>query len=111
MTPEIYLRYRRWTDVHTHLYHHAQGADSAYEDHRYCHQPIMRVRKNMTKIIKTMREKCGWDGKFVFVHHGHDGEDRRNSAEQGTKIGLIVTKGHEDIVHVWTCYIPGRLDE
>ena len=60
----------------------------------------------MRKILK---EKYDWDGRFDYVHHGTTTGTNAVLENKGAKCGLVVTKGHKDILTVRRSQIPGGL--
>jgi 5-oxoprolinase (ATP-hydrolysing) len=60
-------------------------------------------------VRKILKEKYNWDDKFDYVHHGTTTGTNAVLENKGAKCGLIVTKGHKDILTVRRSQIPGGL--
>ncbi|KAH7347022.1 Hydantoinase/oxoprolinase-domain-containing protein [Pyrenochaeta sp. MPI-SDFR-AT-0127] len=56
-----------------------------------------------------LKERYNWDGKFEYIHHGTTTGTNAVLEGKGAKCGLIVTKGHKDILTVRRSQIPGGL--
>ncbi|PSN64991.1 hypothetical protein BS50DRAFT_589448 [Corynespora cassiicola Philippines] len=67
------------------------------------------VQEGVAKARKILKEKYGWDGKFEYIHHGTTTGTNAILEGKGAKAGLIVTKGHKDILTVRRSQIPGGL--
>ncbi|KAF2729599.1 hypothetical protein EJ04DRAFT_580505 [Polyplosphaeria fusca] len=67
------------------------------------------VQEGVLKARKILKEQYGWDGKFEYIHHGTTTGTNAILEGKGAKAGLIVTKGHKDILTVRRSQIPGGL--
>ncbi|OAL04554.1 hypothetical protein IQ06DRAFT_323605 [Phaeosphaeriaceae sp. SRC1lsM3a] len=67
------------------------------------------VREGVEEARRILKEKYNWDGKFDYIHHGTTTGTNAVLENKGAKCGLIVTKGHKDILTVRRSQIPGGL--
>jgi 5-oxoprolinase (ATP-hydrolysing) len=67
------------------------------------------VQEGVVQARKILKEKYNWDGKFDYIHHGTTTATNAVLENKGAKCGLIVTKGHKDILTVRRSQIPGGL--
>ncbi|KAF2748554.1 hypothetical protein M011DRAFT_493847 [Sporormia fimetaria CBS 119925] len=67
------------------------------------------VEDGIQKVREILREKYNWDGKFDYVHHGTTTGTNAILEGKGARTGLVVTKGHKDILTVRRSNIPGGL--
>jgi 5-oxoprolinase (ATP-hydrolysing) len=67
------------------------------------------VQEGVVEARRILKEKYGWDGKFEYIHHGTTTGTNAVLENKGAKCGLIVTKGHKDILTVRRSQIPGGL--
>jgi 5-oxoprolinase (ATP-hydrolysing) len=67
------------------------------------------VREGVAEARKILKEKYNWEGKFDYIHHGTTTGTNAVLENKGAKCGLIVTKGHKDILTVRRSQIPGGL--
>ncbi|KAF1940140.1 hypothetical protein EJ02DRAFT_424240 [Clathrospora elynae] len=67
------------------------------------------VQNGINEVRKLLKAKYGWDGKFEYIHHGTTTATNAVLEGKGAKCGLIVTKGHKDILMTRRSQIPGGL--
>ncbi|KAF2006430.1 hypothetical protein P154DRAFT_542311 [Amniculicola lignicola CBS 123094] len=67
------------------------------------------VQEGVTKARKILKEEYGWEGKFEYIHHGTTTATNAILEGKGAKAGLIVTKGHKDVLAMRRQQIPGGL--
>ena len=67
------------------------------------------VRDGIEQVRKVLKERYDWNGKFEYVHHGTTTATNAVLEGKGAKCGLVVTKGHRDILNVRRSHIPGGL--
>jgi 5-oxoprolinase (ATP-hydrolysing) len=67
------------------------------------------VQEGIAKARKLLKEKYNWDKKFSYIHHGTTTGTNAILEGKGAKAGLIVTKGHKDVLTVRRSQIPGGL--
>lgn len=67
------------------------------------------VQDGLLQARKILKERYNWDGKFEYIHHGTTTGTNAVLEGKGAKCGLIVTKGHKDILTVRRSQIPGGL--
>ncbi|KAH5610757.1 hypothetical protein HBI26_022920 [Parastagonospora nodorum] len=67
------------------------------------------VHEGVVEARKILKEKYNWDGKFEYIHHGTTTGTNAVLENKGAKCGLIVTRGHKDILTVRRSQIPGGL--
>lgn len=67
------------------------------------------VQEGVTEARKILKEKYNWEGKFEYIHHGTTTATNAVLEGKGAKCGLIVTRGHKDILTVRRSQIPGGL--
>lgn len=67
------------------------------------------VQEGVVEARRILKEKYNWEGKFDFIHHGTTIGTNAVLENKGAKCGLIVTKGHKDILTVRRSQIPGGL--
>jgi len=67
------------------------------------------VREGVEEARRILKEKYNWEGKFDYIHHGTTTGTNAVLENKGAKCGLIVTKGHKDILTVRRSQIPGGL--
>jgi 5-oxoprolinase (ATP-hydrolysing) len=60
-------------------------------------------------VRRILQDKFSWNGKFEYIHHGTTTGTNAVLEGKGAKAGLIVTKGHKDILTVRRSQIPGGL--
>jgi 5-oxoprolinase (ATP-hydrolysing) len=56
-----------------------------------------------------LQDKYSWSGKFEYIHHGTTTGTNAVLEGKGARAGLIVTKGHKDILTVRRSQISGGL--
>jgi len=67
------------------------------------------VHEGVQQARKILKDKYNWDGKFEYIHHGTTTGTNAVLEGKGAKCGLIVTKGHKDILATRRSQIPGGL--
>jgi 5-oxoprolinase (ATP-hydrolysing) len=67
------------------------------------------VHEGVVEVRKILKDKYNWDGKFDYIHHGTTTGTNAVLENKGAKCGLIVTRGHKDILTVRRSQIPGGL--
>ncbi|KAJ4332267.1 hypothetical protein N0V87_008505 [Didymella glomerata] len=67
------------------------------------------VQEGVEQVRRILQDKYSWNGKFEYVHHGTTTGTNAVLEGKGAKAGLIVTKGHKDILTVRRSQIPGGL--
>ncbi|ORY13894.1 Hydantoinase/oxoprolinase-domain-containing protein [Clohesyomyces aquaticus] len=67
------------------------------------------VHEGVQKARKILKDEYGWEGKFEYIHHGTTTGTNAILEGKGAKAGLIVTKGHKDILTFRRSQIPGGL--
>jgi 5-oxoprolinase (ATP-hydrolysing) len=67
------------------------------------------VQEGVEKARKILKAQYNWEGKFEYIHHGTTTATNAILEGKGAKAGLIVTKGHKDILTVRRSQIPGGL--
>lgn len=67
------------------------------------------VKNGIDQVRTTLRDEHGWNGKFDYIHHGTTTATNAVLEGKGAKCGLVVTKGHKDILTVRRSHIPGGL--
>ncbi|KAL6707020.1 hypothetical protein ACN47E_004970 [Coniothyrium glycines] len=67
------------------------------------------VYDGVLEVRKILKEQHDWDGKFAYIHHGTTVGTNAVLEGKGAKCGLIVTKGHKDVLTVRRSHIPGGL--
>ncbi|ENI10484.1 hypothetical protein COCC4DRAFT_156204 [Bipolaris maydis ATCC 48331] len=67
------------------------------------------VQKGVLQVREILKEKYNWQGKFQYIHHGTTTATNAVLEAKGAKCGLVVTKGHKDILAVRRSHIPGGL--
>lgn len=67
------------------------------------------MQEGILQARKILKDKYGWDGKFEYIHHGTTTGTNAVLEGKGAKTGLVVTKGHKDILTVRRSQIPGGL--
>lgn len=63
------------------------------------------VQDGVQQARNILKEKYNWDGKFENINHGTTTGMNAVLEGKGAKCGLIVTKGHEDILTVRRSHI------
>lgn len=69
------------------------------------------VHNGILEVRKLLRARYNWDGKFEYIHHGTTVGTNAVLEGKGAKCGLIVTKGHKDILTIRRSHIPGGLGQ
>ncbi|KAI0609705.1 hydantoinase oxoprolinase protein [Pyrenophora tritici-repentis] len=67
------------------------------------------VHNGVQQARKILKEKYSWEGKFEYIHHGTTTGTNAVLEGKGAKCGLVVTKGHKDMLSVRRSQIPGGL--
>ncbi|KAH9862884.1 hypothetical protein J1614_010977 [Plenodomus biglobosus] len=67
------------------------------------------VQEGIRQARDILKIKYDWDGKFEYIHHGTTTGTNAVLEGKGAKCGLVVTKGHKDILTVRRSQIPGGL--
>ncbi|KAI8932457.1 hypothetical protein NX059_010642 [Plenodomus lindquistii] len=67
------------------------------------------VQEGVRQARDILKAKYDWDGTFEYIHHGTTTGTNAVLEGKGAKCGLIVTKGHKDILTVRRSQIPGGL--
>jgi 5-oxoprolinase (ATP-hydrolysing) len=67
------------------------------------------VQEGVKKARAILKEKYDWEGKFEYIHHGTTTATNAILEGKGAKAGLIVTKGHKDVLAMRRSQIPGGL--
>ncbi|XPT04579.1 5-oxoprolinase (ATP-hydrolyzing) [Ascochyta lentis] len=67
------------------------------------------VQEGVEQVRRILQDKYSWSGKFEYIHHGTTTGTNAVLEGKGAKAGLIVTKGHKDILTVRRSQIPGGL--
>jgi 5-oxoprolinase (ATP-hydrolysing) len=67
------------------------------------------VHEGVVQVRRLLSQRYGWSGKFEYIHHGTTTGTNAVLEGKGAKAGLIVTKGHKDILTVRRSQIPGGL--
>ncbi|RAR14033.1 hydantoinase oxoprolinase protein [Stemphylium lycopersici] len=73
------------------------------------HDQSIGVHEGVQQARRILKEKYSWEGKFEYIHHGTTTGTNAVLEGKGAKCGLIVTKGHKDILAVRRSQIPGGL--
>lgn len=67
------------------------------------------VREGVQQARAILKQRYSWNGKFDYIHHGTTTGTNAVLEGKGATCGLIVTKGHKDILSVRRSQIPGGL--
>lgn len=67
------------------------------------------IKNGIDKARAIVKQKFGFDGGFEFIHHGTTTATNAILEGKGARTGLIVTKGHKDILAIRRSQIPGHL--
>jgi 5-oxoprolinase (ATP-hydrolysing) len=67
------------------------------------------VQEGVKKARAILKERYDWEGKFEYIHHGTTTATNAILEGKGAKAGLIVTKGHKDVLAMRRSQIPGGL--
>lgn len=67
------------------------------------------MQDGVEQVRRILEDKYNWTGKFEYIHHGTTTGTNAVLEGKGAKAGLIVTKGHKDILTVRRSQIPGGL--
>ena len=67
------------------------------------------VQEGVRQARKILEQQYNWSGKFEYIHHGTTTGTNAVLEGKGAKCGLIVSKGHKDILTVRRSHIPGGL--
>ncbi|KAF2500812.1 hypothetical protein BU16DRAFT_479495 [Lophium mytilinum] len=67
------------------------------------------VKEGVDQVRAVLKSDYGWDGKFDYIHHGTTTATNAILEGKGVKTGLVVTKGHKDILSFRRSQIPGGL--
>lgn len=67
------------------------------------------MQEGVEQVRRILQDKYSWNGKFEYIHHGTTTGTNAVLEGKGAKAGLIVTKGHKDILTVRRSQIPGGL--
>ena len=67
------------------------------------------MQEGVEQVRRILQKKYSWNGKFEYIHHGTTTGTNAVLEGKGAKAGLIVTKGHKDILTVRRSQIPGGL--
>ncbi|KAH6639235.1 Hydantoinase/oxoprolinase-domain-containing protein [Boeremia exigua] len=67
------------------------------------------VQDGVDQVRRVLEARFGWKGRFEYVHHGTTTGTNAVLEGKGAKVGLVVTKGHKDILMVRRSQIPGGL--
>ncbi|KAL6161819.1 hypothetical protein ACJBU6_00918 [Exserohilum turcicum] len=73
------------------------------------HDQSIGVHEGVQQARKILKDRHGWDGSFEYIHHGTTTATNAVLEGKGAKCGLVVTKGHKDILAVRRSHIPGGL--
>lgn len=67
------------------------------------------IKNGIDKVRATLKQKHSFEGSFAFIHHGTTTATNAILEGKGAKTGLVVTKGHKDILAIRRSQIPGHL--
>lgn len=67
------------------------------------------VQEGVCQARDILKAKYGWNGKFEYIHHGTTTATNAVLEGKGAKCGLVVTKGHRNILTMRRSQIPGGL--
>ena len=67
------------------------------------------MEQGVEQVRRILQDKYGWNGKFEYIHHGTTTGTNAVLEGKGARAGLIVTKGHKDILTVRRSQISGGL--
>lgn len=67
------------------------------------------MQEGVDQVRRLLQERYRWNGKFEYIHHGTTTGTNAVLEGKGAKAGLVVTKGHKDILTVRRSQIPGGL--
>jgi 5-oxoprolinase (ATP-hydrolysing) len=73
------------------------------------HDQSIGVQEGVRQARKILKDKYHWEGKFEYIHHGTTTATNAVLEGKGARCGLVVTKGHKDILAVRRSHIPGGL--
>lgn len=67
------------------------------------------IKNGIDKARAILKKKFDFDGTLDFIHHGTTTATNAILEGKGARTGLVVTKGHKDILAIRRSQIPGHL--